>query len=112
MDEPRLRSKLLVQAGVRLCSERGVAATVARRGDPDAGAVYVKLNLFERGCAVLNRARTGEGRMAWLRATGDAPVAEAEADAWLEREAGRDPDIWVLEVEDRAGRNPFEEAPA
>jgi GMP synthase (glutamine-hydrolysing) len=41
MSDPRLKSKLLVQAGARLCSQRAVPAMVTRRGDPDAGAVYI-----------------------------------------------------------------------
>ena len=44
-----------------------------------------------------------------LRATGEGTVSEADADAYLEREEKVDPDLWVLEVEDRDGRNPFDD---
>ena len=50
-----------------------------------------------------------DGRLAWLRATGESTVSEADADAYLERQAKVDPDLWVLEVEDRDGRNPFDD---
>ena len=109
MSDPRLKSKILVQAGTRLCSQRAIPAMVTRRGDPDAGAVYIKINGFERGCAVLSQIRMQDGRLAWLRATGEGTVSEGDADAYIERQEKVDPDLWVLEVEDRDGRNPFDD---
>lgn len=64
----------------------------------------------EAGCTVLAPTRDYErDRLWWRPATGDAPVPEADADAYLERERRIDPDLWVLEIEDRDGWNPFAE---
>ena len=107
MDGARLTARLLVQAGLRLCAERGIPAVVVRSGDPDAGAICVKVNQRDQGCSVMVQAHGVDGRTVWLSATGDQPVDEREADDVLARHRARDPDLWVLEVEDRGGYNPF-----
>jgi hypothetical protein len=111
MTEARLKSSLWVAAQVRLCSRLGIPATVARHGDDDAGQILVKLNRLDRGCSVHVMGRGGpDGRRRWHAATGEEPVDEQTCDAYIAREIGRDPDLWVLEIEDREGRRPFEEA--
>ncbi len=105
--EARLKTKLVVQAAVRLCAQRAVPIIVARRGDEDAGTILVKLNRGDLGCTVLTQTRGNSGELAWLRATGEAPVDEPTADAYIARQVARDPDVWVIEIEDRDGRPVF-----
>ena len=108
MTEARLKTRLVVQAAVRLCSVRAIPVAVTRRGDEDAGTILVKLNQLDLGCTVLAETRDADGARAWLRATGAAPVAEETADAYIARQAKRDPDLWVIEIEDRAGQSAFQ----
>ena len=82
---------------------------LARRGDPDAGAVLVKINLLGAGFRVLVRVQGADGKPGWLAGTGDAPVAEADAEAYIKRAIDRDYDLWVVEIEDKEGRTPFDE---
>lgn len=96
----RLRSEIRVQAWIRQCAATGLMATVARKGDVEAGAVMLKVNRFARGCEVFSGVSAPDGSQAWLRAMGTKPVSEKDADAYLSRQAGYDPDLWVLEIED------------
>ena len=105
--DSRLKAKIWVQAAIRACQSMGATATLVRRGDEDAGAVLIKQNLMGAGFVVLTQMRAADGQPAWMKGTGPEPVEEAAADAYIARQIDRDYDLWVIEIEDRAGRLPF-----
>jgi hypothetical protein len=97
--EARLKTGLWVGALIRRCDLAAVAAVVVARGDRDSGAVLLKVNARADGCSVLTQARTPDGELVWMRATGPVHVSESDADAYIARQRRRDPDLWVVEVE-------------
>ncbi len=99
-----LSTGLWVSAQVRICDRNFIPATIVRRGDPDAGTVLLKLNRFKAGVTVYTQASTMSDEPAWSRGTGAQPVTEPEADAYIARQVQYDPDVWVLEIEDRKGQ--------
>ncbi len=107
---PALKSAFWVGALTRRAQSGGASAYVARRGDPDAGVVIVKIARLDGTADVYLPSRDMEGARAWRRGNGAAPVAEAEADAIVRRETDYDPDCWVVEIEDRQGRHFLTEA--
>jgi hypothetical protein len=107
MSEGRIATELWVMAHIRQCSAQGIAATVLKRGDDWGGAVVIKLNLLGPGFRVLTQSRDADGNMAWMQAKAGAVISEDEADEYIARQMARDPDLWVIEIEDRAGKIPF-----
>ena len=98
MAEARVKAEVFVQVALRMGNAGGRYGVVLRRGDPDAGGVLVVLR-GRQGLSVLAQVRTGGGEAAWMRGTGPTPVDQDTADAYLARQTGRDPDLWVLEFE-------------
>jgi hypothetical protein len=109
MSVPRLQTAFWVQAHVKRADMAGIAMVVLRKGDAQGGSVLVKINQRDVGCTVLSQSRTAEGELVFMRGTGPEPVTEADADAYVARQLRYDPDLWVLEIDDAAGRHPFEE---
>jgi hypothetical protein len=105
----RLKSEIWVKAYLRRCRVAGGDAVLVRRGDTDAGAIYIKVSRLDGTATLFGPAPAGldsarEDRL-WEPCLKGQAVAEADADAFLERQASFDSDIWIVVVEDRAGRH-------
>ena len=104
----RLKSQIWVSAYLRRCTALGIFAVVERRGDESAGAIFVKLvqstgavRLF----APAPQSAEGDGERLWMPAGKVEVMPEEEADAIIAREVRFDRDLWVVAVEDGAGRH-------
>src|SRR5579884_3809863 len=89
---PRLKAGIFVRALIRRAEVAGASAYVARKGNEDAGAVFLKLSKLDGTCLVLSQARAGEGELVWVRVLGDW-TDEARAKAWLDKQITFDPDL-------------------
>ncbi len=107
MSEPRVKAGIWVSMALRMGNANGRFGAVLRKGDPDAGGVLVVLR-NAHGLCVLSQARSADGVLAWLRATGEATVDQDAADAYVARQVKFDPDLWVIEFEAPDLLPPFE----
>ena len=107
----RLKSAIWVAAYLRRCNGEGAFAAVRRRGAEEAGAIFIKLNRLDGTAELFAPApqtafdEAHPSDRAFTRSLGEAPVPEAKVEERLAREIRFDPDTWVVEVEDRAGRH-------
>ena len=108
----RLKTGNWVAAYLRPCNVEGVFAAVRRHGAEEAGAIFVKINRLDGTGALFGPAPQSAfdeaqpaDRLFVVVAGRDTPAADADIEARLTKEIRFDPDLWVIEVEDRAGRN-------
>ncbi len=106
----RLKSSIWVSAYIRRCGIDHIPVMVMRRGAEAAGAIFIKINKLDGSVILFGPApqtsfeEEGTGRF-WMALKGGKSLPESDVDKLLEREINFDPDIWILEVEDRQGRD-------
>ena len=97
-----LSSDIWVYALIRRVQLAGAFATLLRKGDARAGAVLVRTLDRKTGEARLYAEATrADGQNVWMQPHPGA--GEADLDAYAERAARIDPDIWVVEIQDADG---------
>ena len=80
-----------------------IPAFVVQRGDATAGAVLVKLNTLDgQACCYQRSFDLMTGARKWMVLT-EGP--EPDVDASIAKQRSFDPDLWVIEVEDKSGRH-------
>lgn len=105
----RLRSDIFAAALIRRAEVQGAVAMLRRRGAAEAGAVFIKLDRLDGRAAVYGPAPQSEelpegvDRLFAKVHAGDW-VEPGEAESRLKREIMFDPDLWIVEIEDRDGR--------
>ena len=106
----RLKTALWVSAYLRRCQVEGVAAVVRRRGAEEAGAVFIRICRLDCGSDLFGPAPQSEfdavrdADRAFSPSLKERPGSKKAVEAYLAREIRFDPDVWIVEVEDRAGR--------
>jgi hypothetical protein len=107
----RLKTALWVAAYLRRCQVEGVFAVVRRRGAEEAGAVFVRISRLDGTSDLFGPAPQSEVNAAqpvdraFSASLAVQPAPDAAIEAYLAREVKFDPDVWILEVEDRGGRH-------
>jgi len=104
----RLRADIWVSAYLRRCELEGASAVLRRRGAAEAGAIFVKVDRLDGTAAVFGPApqselKDGEDRM-FAKLHREDWIDSVEAERRLASEIRFDPDLWIVEAEDRQGR--------
>lgn len=113
----RLKSSIWVSAYLRRCDVEGAFAAVRRRGAEEAGAIFIKLNRLDGTGTLYGPApqtmfddKQPSGRLFTALIGGGTSATDADIETRLTKEIRFDPDVWIVEVEDRRGRNFLDDA--
>ena len=105
----RLRSDIFVAALIRRVETQGAVAMLRRRGAAEAGAIFVKVDRLDGAAALYGPAAQSEeppegvARL-FTRLHAEERRDPLDVEERLRREIAFDPDIWIVEIEDRQGR--------
>jgi hypothetical protein len=101
-----LKTGIWVQAFLRRCNGAGLYGAVVKKGAEEAGALFVIIDrrdgTYHLFCPAPGPAYDAAGDRRFIEEL-PYPAASGDIQALLERRRRFDPDIWIVEVEDRAG---------
>ncbi len=107
----RLKSGIWVAAYLRRCTIEGAYAVVRRRGAEEAGAVFIKIDRLDGTSDLFGPApqsafdEANPSDRVFSASLPQMPAPNADAESYLAKQIRFDPDLWIVEVEDKAGRN-------
>ena len=103
---PRVTTEFWISAYRMRLQLAEIPAFITSKGDATAGAVLVKLNTLDGQARVFQRSYDADFNRVWaVLSEGD----ERDVDQAIAKQRGFDPDLWVIEVEDRDGRHLLDE---
>lgn len=97
-----LKTSIWLPALMRRAEVAGAYASVVQKGDPDAGAALIKVRTLDGQAKLYIPVRDMNGERVWHQ---NGPLIEAEIDTLITKRQKTDPDLWVVEVDDRKGRH-------
>lgn len=105
---PRIISELWVHALIRDCHSKGMMAFQLQRGDKERGGIVIKISNTKGQAYMLEQSMDFDGNKIWRMTPkdgllSDPQMSEREIDEKIQKAKNRDPDLWILEVEDPGG---------
>lgn len=103
----RLTARFWVDAYLSRLRLNDIPAFVTAHGDDTAGAILIKVNTLDGQARAFTRSfDLATGDRIWSEL---ASGAETEVDFSIAAQRRFDPDLWIIEVEDRRGRHLLDE---
>ncbi|HHI82331.1 MAG TPA: DUF1491 family protein [Rhizobiales bacterium] len=102
-----LNSGIWARGYVRRCNLAGLSCVIASKGASEAGAIYICITMTgQKGrvlCPAPGPAYDENGERNWSCPLGPEPVPLTEIEDYLARQKRFDPDIWIIDVDDKTG---------
>ena len=104
----RVKSGILVSAALRYANNALIDCVLARRGDADAGAIFIHIDALDGRHKLLARSQNFDGEYAWHAITNTEWVDAQTALMRLAAEIKFDQDAFIIAISDAKARNPFD----
>ena len=104
----RIKSGVLVSAALRNANNLLIDCVLTRRGDADAGSIFLHIDALDGRHKLLSRSLNFESQYEWHIITETEWVDARTASERLAAEVKMDPDAFIVAVCDLKARNPFD----
>ena len=113
--EDILKSELIIKSVTRIAQREGVPIFILKKGDFDSGIILIKIDLLNGKGRLLRRNLSysldkDKSFIEFIKLHDSIELVYSDLNKLVENEVRIDPDIWVVEIEDKKGRNFFEYA--
>ena len=107
-----LKSEILINAGIRAAERNFTNAYVTKRGDTEAGAIFVKIDTLDGYAKLFTRNLKYDlinenNFVEFINLYPEKKIQNIDIDKRVSKEIEIDRDCWIVEIEDKEGRNPF-----
>ena len=107
-----LKSEIIINAGIRAAERNFSSAYIIKRGDSDAGAIFVKIDTLDGYAKLYSRNLVydfdkNKDLVQFQDLYPNKITKREDIDLRLTKEISIDRDCWVVEIEDKNGFNPF-----
>lgn len=97
----KIKTELWVQAQIKLCDINFIPIVVRKKGDPDSGAIILKIRQKDSSYRVLSQVRDHNGNLSWMYCGGGESIDDDQSEIYIRNQINLDPDLWVIEIEDQ-----------
>ena len=109
----QLKSSLVIDSASLLARKDGIPIFIRKKGDPDSGIIFIKIDLLNDNVVLLRRnlnyvIETNKTFIEYVNLFPNKIVNNFQVDQKLKSEIAIDPDCWIVEIEDKKGKNYFE----
>ena len=108
-----LKSEILINAGIRAAERNFINVYVTKRGDSESGAIFVKVDTLDGYAKLYTRNLKYDlinenDVVEFVNLYPDKKLPNIDIDKRITKEIQIDSDCWIVEIEDKEGRNPFQ----
>jgi hypothetical protein len=98
-----INSEIVVKALIKTANKNFIDAYLIKRGDINAGEIFLKLNNLE-GYSMLYSYRKSKMKNPWEVYGSKSWQIESDINKKIDKIIKVDTDVWVIEIEDKEGK--------
>lgn len=108
-----LKAETIINAGIRIAEKNLTSAYIVKRGDEQAGAIFVKIDTLDGFAKLFSRnikydLNNDKEIIEFIDLYPLKKITSQDIDKRISKEIEIDRDCWVVEIEDKKGFNAFE----